>query len=175
MYCCHRNTLPNKTVTLTFNRRELLYDIGNYSWVEGDVMKVEDEHERHPVIDVLDDGNIDRVTRVLNVTFDECVELCYPFSKKPVTDKAVLNDTLTKPDTYSMVLSLPDTFSQTSVELLEKYIHELMVYAALADWLGITNPGSEEKWMAKVEAIKQNIPRLLNSRRGRVRRGMSPF
>ena len=51
MYCCHRNTLPNKTVTLTFNRRELLYDIGNYSWVEGDVMKVEDEHERHPVID----------------------------------------------------------------------------------------------------------------------------
>ena len=62
----------NKTVTLTFKRDELLYDIKNMGFVEGDTKKVESEHERHQVMDVGEDGNVDRVTRVLDLTFSEC-------------------------------------------------------------------------------------------------------
>ncbi len=173
--CCCKEYTPRKTATLTFRRYELLYDIGNYCWVEGDIMEVEDEHDRHPVIDVLDEGNVDRVTRVLDLTFRQCVELCYPYSKTAVIDNTSLDDVLGETDIYTMTLSLPEDFSQTSVELLENYIHELMVYRVLADWLSITKPDAADNWKAKIEEMKNGIVRTLTFRRKTLTRKMSPF
>ena len=132
-------------VTLTFKRDELLYDINNIAYVEGDVMPADNEHDRHQVMDVGQDGNIDRVTRVLDVAFAECEELLYPYSKK---------------------------------NLMEKYIHEFLVYRVLADWMSITNlknAASAQNWQAKLEEIKDEIESTLNAHRYRTRRTMNPF
>ena len=61
-----------KSVRLTFKREELLYDIRNNAYVEGDVMQVNDAHDRHQVQDIGEEGNIDRVTRVLDLAHAEC-------------------------------------------------------------------------------------------------------
>lgn len=60
-YCC-KKLQQTKTVTLTFKRSELLYDVENCSFVEGDIMETENEHARHQVFDIGQSGNVNRVT-----------------------------------------------------------------------------------------------------------------
>lgn len=167
-----------KTVTLTFYRSELLYDCKNLAYVEGDVMPADDEHSRHQVMDIGEDGNIDRVTRVLDLAIAKCVELCYPYSKTPVGSATAMDDRLHETDAYVVVLLVPDDFSETTVTLLERLIHELLLCHVLADWMGLTNianPKSAVTWQDKIEALEQSIRSTLNARIGRVRRTQSPF
>lgn len=163
-----------KNVTLTFKRAELLYDIKSICFVEGDTKKVDQEHDRHQVMDVGEDGNVDRVTRVLDLTFAECVELCYPYSKTEVVDGLTQDDTLKEGD-YVLTLSLRDTFSQTTIDLMRTSIHELLVCRGVADWMSITKKEAAADWLTKAEAAKQTVWMKLNGRMGRVRLKMTPF
>ncbi len=164
-----------KDVKLSFIREQLLYDIKNYAFVEGDVMQVKTEHDRHQVIDVGEDGNIDRVTRVLDLSFVECVDLLYPYSKKTFEDMQESNDVLEETETYTIEMKVPDWFSKTTVVLLEKLIHEYMVYRVLADWMSITNPASKANWEEKIEDVSKKIQGCMNARCRRLRRTQTPF
>ena len=84
-----------KTVKLTFKREELLYDIRNNAYVEGDVMQAKTEHDRHQVQDIGEDGNIDRVTRVLDLAHAECEEALFPYTKENVEQESEMDDTPT--------------------------------------------------------------------------------
>lgn len=162
--------------TLTFIRKELVYDASNYSYVEGDIMDIDDEHRRHQVIDIAQEGNIDRVTRVLNMAHAECVEMLYPYSKEEIpVDQEPLTDKLQEPEKYEINLTLPDSFSMTTLKLLEHLIHEYMVCRVLADWMSITNPGSEANWEKKFTELRDGISNCLVSRRRRIRRKLKPF
>ncbi len=175
-YCCQHKQEQAKPVTLLFKRAELLYDAENYSYVEGDIMKTDNEHARHQVFDIGQEGNIDRVTRVLNLAHSECVEMLYPYTKEDVPDKQEpLNDMLIAPEQYVIELLLPDGFSITTVRLLEHLIHEYFVCRVLADWMSITNPGSQRNWEDKLANIKSRVQSTLMSRRGRMRRKLKPF
>lgn len=164
-----------KTVTLTFKREELLYDCKNLGYIEGDVMRTQDEHDRHQVMDIGEDGNVDRVTRILDLAIAQCVEMCYPYSKLPVEDVTEMDDTLTETNAYVVQLLVPDDFSQTTVTLLERLIHELLVCRVMADWMSITKPESKANWEGKIEGLEAEILGNLNSRCGRVRRTQTPF
>ena len=73
--------IPNgRYVAFEFKRNELLYDIGNYAFIEGDILEDEDEHRRHQLIDINEAGNIDLVDRMLALAHSECVEFLYPYS-----------------------------------------------------------------------------------------------
>lgn len=175
-YCCNRNELKKKSVTLVFKRAELLYDAGNYSFVEGDIMKEEDEHAKHQVFDIVQSGNVDRVTRVLNLAHSECVEMLYPYTKTEIPDEQeALDDVLTEPEEYIIELSLPQGFSLSTLKLLKELIHEYLVCRVLADWMSITNPKSQANWEDKMNALKKKIQTSLVSRSGKVRRKLKPF
>jgi hypothetical protein len=164
-----------KEVFLHFEREALLYDIKNYCFIEGDLMERKDEHAKHQVFDVGDEGNIDRVTRVLNLAFASCVELCYPYSKKEVNERSRRDNELEEEDEYVMKLKVPNDFSETTVTLLEEIIHEYLVYKVVADWMSLTKPESEANWSKKIEDAEQQIRVCLHGRVGRVRRPLSPF
>ena len=162
--------------TLTFKRKELIYDAENYSFVEGDIMKADDEHARHQVFDIAAEGNIDRVTRVLNLAHAECVEMLCPYTKSEIPDtQTALDDVLTAPEAYDIVLNLPMGFSMTTVQLLKHLIHEYLVCRVLADWMSITNPGSQGNWEEKFTSLKTKIQTAVMSRTGIVRRKLKPF
>lgn len=176
MYCCGKSERQARTVRLTFKRSELIYDAENYSFVEGDIMKADDEHARHQVFDIGQSGNIDRVTRVLNLAHTECVEMLYPYTKEDVPEEQeVLDDILTEPEEYNIVLALPDSFSLSTVKLLSNLVHEYLVCRVLADWMSITNPSSQHNWEEKMNSIKRKIQTSLMSRTGKVRRKLKPF
>lgn len=172
---CPCADVEKKTKKLLFSRSELIYDVSNYSYVEADIMAEGDECRRHQVFDISQDGNVDRVTRVLNTAHAEIVEMLYPYTKQEITENEVLDDRLTEPEKYSIVLTIPSSFSQTTVELLSKLIHEYFVCRVLADWMSITNPESEVKWEKKSLLIKQKIQSSLVTRQKHVRRRMKPF
>ena len=164
-----------KKVSLTFVRSELLYDISNIAWVEGDVMQVDDEHARHQLIDVCEDGNVDRVTRVLNLGIARCAELLYPYSKLPVEPDTYMVDALEEPEAYTIDLLVPDDFSQTTVNYLEHLIHELLVCMVIVDWLGMTKKESKTNWQEKIEGLERAIKATLSARVGRVRKTLAPW
>lgn len=175
-YCCGGGRPQTQTVTLIFKRSELVYDAENYSFVEGDIMKTDDEHDRHQVFDIGQDGNIDRVTRILNLAHTECVEMLYPYTKTEIPDEQeVLDDILEAPEEYDIELDLPEGFSLTTVKLLKNLIHEYFVCRVLADWLSITKPESKAHWEEKLANIKYKIQTSLVSRIGKVRRKLKPF
>ena len=174
MYCSESR--QPKVVELIFKRTELLYDAENYSFVEGDIMKADDEHARHQVIDIVAEGNIDRVTRVLNLAHAECVEMLFPFSKEDIPEgQEVMDSDLVAPEVYSIVLNLPEDFSLTTLKLLTHLVHEYLVCRVLADWMSITNPGSQENWEEKFKSLKTKIQTSIVSRIGKVRRKCKPF
>lgn len=175
VYCCGKEP-EHKEVTLTFKRAELIYDASNYSFVEADIMTEGDECRRHQVFDIGQAGNVDRVTRVLNTAHAECVEMLYPYTKEEIPDgQEALDDVLTEPETYEIRLTLPETFSLTTLRMLEHLIHEYLVCRVLADWMSITNPESEANWQRKFTTIREKIRTALVSRTKMTRRKLSPF
>lgn len=178
MGCCQQYAAEQRrrVVTLTFNRKELLYDAANYSFVESDIMPQDTEHARHQVADIVQTGNVDRVTRVLNMAHAECVELLYPYAKEDMpAGEEVLDDILRTPEVYAIRLSVPYPFSMTTVKMLEHLIHEFLVCSVLADWMSITLPQSTEHWELKVRDLKLKIRSSLVSRMSKVRRKLKPW
>lgn len=178
MAICNKasSSSDNRIVTLKFKRSELLYDVSNYSFVEADILPQDAEHVKHQVFDIVQDGNVDRVTRIINLAISECVEMLYPYTRQDIGGQAKeLNDILIEPEEYVISLSLPSTFSMTTVDLLENLIHEFLVCRVLEDWLSITLPQSMERWSNKVLGLKDRIRTSLVSRTGKVQRKLKPW
>lgn len=165
----------DKTVILTFLRAQLLYDIENISWVKGDTMTEELQHAKHLVQDIGQDGNIDQVTRYMDMAFAECVEFCYPYSKENVDDETEDDDTLEESDSYVLTLHVPEAFSKTTINLLLRYIHEFIVCRVLYEWFGLVYPDGAGMWAEKLASAEEEIKSLLNSRTKRIRRKQSLF
>lgn len=175
--CKKSASRESRAVVLVFKRDQLLYDLGNYAFVEGDVMDVKEEHDRHQVMDIVQDGNDDIVTRVLNLAHTEAVELLYPYTKRPVEDDR-LDDTLEEREEYVIEMAVPATFSRTSMEYLRWLIHEYLVYRVLYEWMGLTNlanPRSRLLWKERIEDVKAKIKAATTWRGRPVRIKPYPF
>lgn len=164
-----------KSATLTFKRDEIMQDIENYAFVVADVMKVDEEHARHQVYDICQDGNIERVTRVLNLAYSEVVELLYPYTKEDCGQEEIADNALTFPEEYIILMEIPDNFAKSTVVLLTKLIHEYFVYRILGDWLSITAGECSGIWEEKLEKTREKINSAKDERTGRVRRTQAPF
>jgi hypothetical protein len=176
MSCCTNNSASaqSRKVTLRFKRANLDYSIGNYAYIEGDVMSDESEHNRHMVMDILAKGNRDKVTRILSVVHAAVIEMLYPFTKQDAIEE-VVDDDIFEPEAYIVEITVPQTFSRTSVHLLSRLIHEFMCYNVLADWLSITDKDAAENWASKAAALKEEIDSVKNMRTGVLRRKLHPF
>ena len=167
-------TKRTKTVKLLFKRSELLYDIKNYAYVEGDVMGEEKQHAQHVLVEIGEEGNVDRVSRILAVVHTAVIEMLFPYTKaEPIEEE--IDNCLHAPEEYVVELNVPNTMSRTTMHHLSKLIHEYMVYCVLADWLSITNPQAAANWTAKAEAIKEQIKEVKNLRRKAFTRATHPW
>ncbi|MFI3293743.1 MAG: hypothetical protein SNI70_09530 [Rikenellaceae bacterium] len=165
-----------KSAKITFKSKELIYDIENCSFVEGDIMVTDNDHARHQVFDIAQKGNIDRVYRMLNLAYSECIEMLYPYSKREIPiGQTDFNNDISAPDEYSINLSLPDGFSESTLRLVTNLLHEYMVCKVLADWMSIVNPSSKSNWEDKIDKLRQKIQTSLTARIGKVRRKTKPF
>ena len=169
---CGRQPTGKRLVVIILKREQLLYDIKNYCYIEGDIIPEDMQHSRllsrHMVQDVGEEGNLDRVTRILSLAHADVVERLYPFTQHEIYHPAV-DDRLREKPVYGIFLSVPLSYSQTTLNLLGGLIHELMVCIAMADWMSITNPPKEETWKRKVEATLTRINQVKGQTRERTR------
>ena len=100
----------NRRAVMTFSRRQLLYDVKNYAYIEGSVLETESGHSRHMVQDVGEEGNVDRITRVFDVAIAQCRELLYPYSRHEVR-REMFDDKLRDVPVYGIVVEVPTAFS----------------------------------------------------------------
>lgn len=163
-----------RTVRLKFLRSELLYDIKNYAYIEGDVLGEDKQHAQHVLVEIGEAGNVDRVTRILAVIHAAVIELLYPWTKTEAVEEEI-DDRLFAPEEYMVELHVPDDVSRTTMHLLSRLIHEFMVYRVLADWLSITNPQAAANWAAKAEAIASEIQETKSTHKGVFTRKSHPW
>lgn len=167
-----------RVVVLKFYRENLDYSIGNMAYVESHVMGDESECRKHMVADILEPGNRDRVTRLLEVIYSGVVEMLYPYTKTTHDDDEITDD-LWNPSEYRIEMRVPKTFSTTTLRLLNNLIHEYMVYRVLHDWLTVTgepNSNAAQHWLEKAAEAEKEIERVKNNRTtGSLRRPMSPW
>jgi hypothetical protein len=168
MSCSIEKKVDRLNVSLTFSREQLLYDIKNYAYVESHVMSPDTEHARHMVADVGEEGNVDRVTRVLDLGVAKCREMLYPWAKMSISNTE-FNDTLQEQAQYRIDMTVPTTMSETTLSFVERYIHEFLVCRGVSDWLSITNPQKSEVWMEKANEAEREIGRSIHSRVERTR------
>lgn len=164
-----------KTVKLLFEQEALLYDIANCAYVEGDIVAGVEEHPRHQIIDITQDGNVDRVNRILDLAYAECVEMMYPYTKVSCEDSESVTNSPMDVYQYCITLQIPDDFSKTTIDYVSKCVHEYMTSRVLTDWLSITKPSAANYWAVKAAEAKDQIRTSLNARMKRVRRTLSPF
>lgn len=174
MVCCKKKHEQTVDVTLIFKREELLYEVENYSFVEGDIMD-DDIHAQHQVFDIAQCGNEDLVTRMFNLAHAECVEYLYPYTKVPCVHEEALDDTLIVHESYSIELKLPKTFSRTTVLLLRELIHKYFVCRVLVEWMSITHPESTVHWQEKLEDMRSRLKSALLRRDKRLRLSLHPY
>ena len=163
-------------VTLEFFVKEILYDIANMAWVQGDLMDgVDYNHIRHLVQDVVEDGNLDRVMRIVSLAYAEANEMLYPWSRTEITDIPLqLNDAPDEEDKLVMNLTVPSRTSQGTIVLILKLVHEWIVCRVLQDWLSITYPESSAVWTSKLEELREAIRNAKNRSNWITRRKMFP-
>lgn len=169
------NGRATKNVTLTFKREELLYDIKNYAFIEGHVWGEENQHAQHTLVDIGEDGNVDRVNRILDTVHAATIELLYPYTKQELVDDEEISDQMEAPTDYKIEMKVPITMSRTTLLLLNKLIHEFMVARVIHDWLSITHPEAANNWLSKALEAEEEINSIKHSRRGVMRRPSHPF
>lgn len=166
--CGRSDDSGKKLVAVILGREDLLYDIKNNCYVEGHILIDGHDEVRHTVQDVGEDGNIDRVIRVLDLAHADIVERLYPFTLREI-EHPLVDDRLRDKPVYGVFMNVPESFSQTTLNLLGKLIHELLVCTATADWMSITNPPKEETWKRKTEAVIMRINEIKSNRKSRTR------
>lgn len=167
-------------VTLLFKRDALVYDISNVAYVEGDVMNPSEkrgmgEHAGHQTQDIAEDGNIDRVTRMLDLAHALCVEMLYPYTQSQCNDGMELTDDFSETACYRIEMDVPSKFSHTTAILIEKLIHEFMVARVLSDWLMITKPDAAQLWAARASEVLDKAKSVMRARSGILTRPLRPF
>ena len=168
--------MGEKLAALGFKRSQLLYDIANCCYIEGDLLGREEFERARMIQDVAQAGNVDRVTRIIDLSVSQCVERMYPFTRRELMrDRSMRDDVLENEQEYWIGLRVPEDFSETTLDYLEKLIHEFIVCRAMEEWMSITNTGKREIWGEKARNMEAELLGSLKRRRGRVRRPCNPF
>ena len=170
-----QDSKATRNVTLEFLRTELIYDIKNYAYIEGHVWGEENQHAQHTLVEIGEEGNVDRVNRILAAVFSAAVEMLYPYTKEEPEESEVISNKLWTPDKYLIEMSVPITMSKTTLHLLSKLIHEFMVARVIHDWLSITHPDAAKNWLDKALGAVEEINTIKNSRTGVLTRPAYPF
>ena len=160
--------------------KALLYDIANMAYVIADTGR-DSLHSLHRVRDIVEDGNIDRVSRVLGLAYVQVINILSPLLRSPRVD--ICKDFSAKPRDY--VLNFRNdrgcSFSLTKeIKLhIKETVHEYMVCMVLADWLGITLPEASDVWKFRAEgcltALRETCAEIADSYTAGFRRKVSPI
>lgn len=163
-------------VTVTLRRENLIYDIRNCAYIESHTLAEDAGHVRHLVADIGEEGNIDRVDRVMALAFSLLVQRLGEWTRTDLdTGLKEIDDDRWIPCEYRVKVCLPRKNNATTVALLGHLMHQYVVTKVLYDWLLTAVPKSAEAWAARLAEIEDELERVTNSTDLCFRRHTSPW
>lgn len=163
------------TTRFVITRDALLYSIENNAYILGYPMSDDQQPSKHQLMDVGQEGNVDVVTRVLDLAYSECQNVLFPHIIQPDPTDDFGDDKLREVSEYEFALKLPAYFPPTSISYLKKLIHEFMVCRAMFVWLGLNNMPAKTEWEMRTEEVTKKMRETLVLRSKKIRRSLHPF
>ena len=164
-----------KQIEIILYRKSLLYDISNIAYIVADSAPDLDEKTRSVITDICEEGNVDRVTRIMNRAYNDLLNRLYAYTKERVLEENKINDLFSEPLEYKIQMMVPEDFSKTTVSALSEYLHEYMVDVVLVEWLSITKKDEVGIWQEKADAVLGRARSMINDRVGAIKRKLSVF
>lgn len=172
-------------VMIEMQKDELVFDIKNtaYSFADSQRNASVDEHSLHQVFDVGEDGNRDKLARLLDSAVEDCKEFLFRFCKLEMKGSGFdsneweecIGSPTNEEEAYYIALRMPQGFSKTSIHTMTTYLHDYIVYQSLYEWLMIVYPDGAERFLTLAEEKKQKIKDAANRSAGRSRIRLHPF
>lgn len=156
---------PRRTVTLSCGRKELLYEIRQICYVGGDVVQEDAQDARHQMQDVTEDGNVDLITRQMDLIHAEVCDLMCNDNGEYVEDGHSEDDLMRETDRYEVTMTVEEGTRVSAVRLLGQLYHQLMVGRAVAWWFTLVHPDANKAALWTQEAqVKENAMRDIVNR-----------
>ena len=166
---------------MRISRKALLYDIANMAYVIADT-GFDEPHILHQVRDVCEEGNIDRVNRILGLCYARVLSILLPLISRPVENKSETGDTSDtnqegeksgKEGYFEICFQKEGEMSYLLTPerklKIKELIHEYMVSKVLWDWLEITYPVAADVWKDKTirafDALRDSVGGCMTVRR----------
>lgn len=164
-------------VMMELQKKELVYDVANTTYTFADALSVEDVHEKHNIMDVAQEGNRDKLARILDEAVEDCREVLYSLGKGHVDgswyETNEWEDCVGSPtndeESYYLKMFAPRSFSPSSLHTLTVYAHNYIVNKSVSDWLAIVYPKGAEQFLVLAEEKKDKLLHAANRGSGQLR------
>lgn len=181
MKCCNKGY----RVMIELVKDELVHDIKNTAFAFADSLNTADAdpHALHNIFDVGEDGNRDKLARILDSAVEDCREMLFRFCKMEMTDggfdsnewEECIGSPANDEESYYLALRMPKGFNKTTIHTMTVYIHDYIVYQCLYEWLMIVYSEGADRFWSLAEEKKQKIKDATNRTAGRSRIKLHPF
>lgn len=152
------------SVDIVLYANDLYADIANRLTLTADSMEAQTEGaDLHTAKDAMDDGNKDTIDNLVARHVFDCINLLYPYSKTPIKRCRHNRESENEAEAYVIHLTFEHPRSETSIQLLQRLIHDYIVYKCYAEWLEMTLPAANTYtiWEKKAEDTRQRIASVL--------------
>lgn len=157
-----------KTLTVTQQVKELVYDIQNKAYLTGQAREAEGKKNYEAASNMQasdDEENSYQIRRSLANAFSSLKSLLGEYLSE---DKSTSNNLIAKEiddnGVLELAFELPSNYNNSSVDALGNGIHAYLVDMALGDWFAITNPEDAASYVQHSAISLENVKRALYKR-----------
>jgi hypothetical protein len=157
-----------KTLTVTQQVKELVYDIQNKAYLTGQAREAEGKKNYEAASNMQasdDEENSYQIRRSLANAFSSLKSLLGEYLSE---DKSTSNNLIAKEiddnGVLELAFELPSNYNNSSTDALGNGIHAYLVDMALGDWFAITNPEDAASYVQHSAISLENVKRALYKR-----------
>lgn len=156
-----------KTLTVTQQVKELVYDIQNKAYLTGQAREAAGKgYQAASNMQASDDDeNSYQIRRSIANAFSALKSLLgeYLAEDKDTSDNLIA-DEIDKDTVLTLTFELPSNYNSSSADALGNGIHSYLVDMALGDWFAITSPEDASAYIQHSAMSLENVKRALYKR-----------
>lgn len=165
---------------MKLHKKALLYDIANMAYIIADNHSDSDS-AIHRLRDICQEGNIDRVSRVLGLAYANLLQILAPILTPGTINEH--RDHSAQPHDYLFKFNECNRNRYRLTDEIKLKIketaHEYMICMVLADWLAVILPAAADVWKFRFEqaslSIKEIVASITSGVAAAFSRSISPF
>ena len=157
-----------KTLTVTQQVKELVFDIQNKAYLTGQAREAEGKktYEAASNMQASDDiENSYHIRRSLANAFSALKSLLGEYlSEDKSTSNNLIQKEIDDDSVLELAFELPSNYNNSSADALGNGIHSYLVDMALGDWFSITNKEDAQDYISHASVSLENVKRALYKR-----------